>query len=61
MQKNGSVDKKEPSIEIKELKEHTDYSVVCTLNNSNNVRATVRCTLCSKDFQLTPKSKSNGN
>jgi len=53
--------KKEPSIEIKELKEHTDYSVVCTLDNSNNVKATVRCTLCRKDFQLTPKTKSNGN
>ena len=33
--------KKEPSIEIKELKEHTGYSVVCTLDNSNNVKVTV--------------------
>ena len=40
--------KKEPFIEIKELKEHTDYSVVCTLDNSNNVKANVRCTLCRK-------------
>ena len=52
--------RKEGSKEIQELKEHTDYSVICKLDSSDHLKASVKCTLCRKEFQLNPKTTANG-